>query len=157
MALTIKTLKKVCFLNFGYVLEVLGQWPVVTKMSSLKEKTLRQRRFVTAEDLEEWSVNSLAELEAMAKEEKWDGRHLLATPIHRMSETGAIASSEWFLMVGLFSDTINLLTKPWHIMIFSGEGSSNQDQGVCSVGGRHRQGPHLQHWLSQNWCLQVIL
>ena len=110
-------------------------------MSSLKEKTLRQRRSVTAEDLEEWSVNSLADLEVMAKEDKWDGRNLLATPIHRMSETGAIASSEWFLMVGLFLDTIDLVDKK----IFSGDGSSNQDEGVCSVGGRHRQGPHLQH------------
>ena len=81
-------------------------------MSSLKEKTLRQRESIAAEALEDLSVNGLVELEAMAKEEKWDGRHLLATPIHRMSETGAIASSEWFLMVGLFSDTINLLTKP---------------------------------------------
>ena len=81
-------------------------------MSSLKEKTLKERHSITAENLEDLSVNGLVELEAMAKEEKWDGRHLLATPIHRMSETGAIASSEWFLMVGLFSDTINLLTKP---------------------------------------------
>ena len=81
-------------------------------MSSLKEKTLRERHSITAEVLEDLSVNSLAELEAMAKEDKWDGRNLLATPIHRMSETGAIASSEWFLMVGLFSDTIDLLTKP---------------------------------------------
>ena len=81
-------------------------------MSSLKEKTLRQRQSIAAEALEDLSVNGLVELEAMAKEEKWDGRHLLATLIHRMSETGAIASSEWFLMVGLFSDTIDLLTKP---------------------------------------------
>ena len=81
-------------------------------MSSLKEKTLRQRRSVTAEALEDLSVNSLAELEAMAKEEKWDGRHLLATPIHRMSETGAIASSEWFLMVGLLRTLLTFLTKP---------------------------------------------
>ena len=120
MAITIKTLIKVCFLNFGYVLEVLGQWPVVTKMSSLKEKTLRQRRSVTAEDLEEWSVNSLADLEVMAKEDKWDGRNLLATPIHRMSETGAIASSEWFLMVGLFWTLLTLLTKPWTWRFFQG-------------------------------------
>ena len=81
-------------------------------MSSLKEKTLRQRESIAAEALEDLSMNGLVELEAMAKEEKWDGRHLLATPIHRMSETGAIASSEWFLMVGLFLDTIDLLTKP---------------------------------------------
>ena len=81
-------------------------------MSSLKEKKLRQSQSIAAETLEDLSVNGLVELEAMAKEEKWDGRHLLATPIHRMSETGAIASSEWFLMVGLFLDTIDLLTKP---------------------------------------------
>ena len=111
MAITIKTLIKVCFLNFGYVLEVLGQWPVVTKMSSLKEKTLKERHSITAENLEDLSVNSLAELEEMAKEDKWDGRNLLATPIHRMSETGAIASSEWFLMVGLFWTLLTLLTK----------------------------------------------
>ena len=114
-------------------------------MSSLKEKTLRQRQSIAVEGLEDLSVNGLAELEAMAKEEKWDGRHLLATPIHRMSETGAIASSEWFLMVGLFLDTIDLVDKTMNMKIFSGDGSSNQDQGVCSVGGRHRQGPHLQH------------
>ena len=81
-------------------------------MSSLKEKTLTQIQSIATEVLEDLSVNGLVELEAMAKEDKWDGQHLLATPIHRMSETGAIASSEWFLMVGLFSDTINLLTKP---------------------------------------------
>ena len=57
---------------------------------------------------------------------------------------------------GSSADTIDLLTKPWHMMIFSGKGSSNQAQGVCFVGGRHRQGPHLQHWLSQNWCFQVL-
>ena len=114
-------------------------------MSSLKEKTLRERQSITAEVLEDLSVNSLAELEAMAKEDKWDGRNLLATPIHRMSETGAIASSEWFLMVGLFWTLLTMNMK-----IFSGDGRSNQDQGVCSVGGRHRQGPHLQHRLSQN-------
>ena len=82
---------------------------MVTKMSSLKEKTLKQREFITAEDLKYLSVNSLVELEAMAKEEKWDGRHLLATPIHRMSETGAIASSEWFLMVGLLRTLLTFL------------------------------------------------
>ena len=81
-------------------------------MSSLKEKTLRQREFIAVEALEDLSVNGLVELEAMAKEEKWDGRHLLATPIHRMSETGAIASSEWFLMVGLLRTLLTFLTKP---------------------------------------------
>ena len=81
-------------------------------MSSLKEKTLRQRQSIAVEGLEDLSVNGLVELEAMAKEDKWDGRHLLATPIHRMSETGAIASSEWFLMVGLLRITIDLLTRP---------------------------------------------
>ena len=78
-------------------------------MSSLKEKTLRQRESIAAEALEDLSVNGLVELEAMAKEEKWDGRHLLATPIHRMSETGAIASSEWFLMVGLLQTLLTFL------------------------------------------------
>ena len=80
-------------------------------MSSLKEKTLTQIQSIATEVLEDLSVNGLVELEAMAKEEKWDGRHLLATPIHRMSETGAIASSEWFLMVGLFWTLLTLLTK----------------------------------------------
>ena len=78
-------------------------------MSSLKEKTLKERHSITAETLEDLSVNGLVELEAMAKEEKWDGRHLLATPIHRMSETGAIASSEWFLMVGLLRTLLTFL------------------------------------------------
>ena len=69
-------------------------------MSSSKEKTLRQRTAIEDTELEELMVNGLTEVEGMARADKWDGRRLLATPIHRMGRTGAIASSEWCLMVG---------------------------------------------------------
>ena len=68
-------------------------------MSSSKEKTLRQRTAIKERELDELMVNGLSEVEGMAKADKWDGRRLLATPIHRMASTGAIASSQWCLMV----------------------------------------------------------
>ena len=68
-------------------------------MSSSKEKTLRQRTAIKERELEELMVNGLSEVEGMAKADKWDRRRMLATLIHRMARTGAIASSEWCLMV----------------------------------------------------------
>ena len=70
------------------------------KMSSLKEKTLRPRRVIEDAELDALMVNGLREVEGMARSEKWDGRHLLATPIHRMAGDGKIASSQWCLLVG---------------------------------------------------------
>ena len=78
-------------------------------MSSLKEKTLSQRKAIKDTELEELVVNGLAEVEGMAKADKWDGRHLLATPIHRIAGTGAIASSQWCLLVGPIYYTVNTI------------------------------------------------
>ena len=69
-------------------------------MSSLKEKTLSQRKAIKDTELEELVVNGVAGVEGLARADKWDGQRLLATPIHKMAETGAIASSHWCLMVG---------------------------------------------------------
>ena len=74
------------------------QRPLVIRMSSSK-KILTQRTTIEDTELEELVVNGVAEVEGLAKAEKWDGRRLLATPIHKMAETGAIASSQWCLMV----------------------------------------------------------
>ena len=75
------------------------QRSLVTNMSSSK-KILIQRTAIEDTKLEEFVVNGVAEVEGMARADKWDGRRLLATPIHKMAEFGAIASSQWCLMVG---------------------------------------------------------
>ena len=79
-----------------------GRFPrsLAIKMSSLKEKTLSQRKAIKDTELEELVVNGVAGVEGLARADKWDGQRLLATPIHKMAETGAIASSHWCLMVG---------------------------------------------------------
>ena len=77
-------------------------------MSSLKEKTLRQRKAIDDRELEELVVNGVTELEVMAKAKNWDGRHLLATPIHRMTATGVIASSQWCLLVAPMYNEYNV-------------------------------------------------
>ena len=88
-----------------------GRFPrsLAIKMSSLKEKTLSQRKAIKDTELEELVVNGLAEVEGMAKADKWDGRHLLATPIHRIAGTGAIASSQWCLLVGPIYYAVNTI------------------------------------------------
>ena len=77
-------------------------------MSSLKEKTLRQRKAIKDTELEGLVVNGLTGVEGLAKADKWDGRSLLATPIHRLAWSGHIASSEWCLMVTVLSYSIVL-------------------------------------------------
>ena len=72
---------------------------MVTRMSSAK-KILIQRTAIEDTELEELVVNGVAGVEGLARADKWDGQRLLATPIHKMAETGAIASSHWCLMVG---------------------------------------------------------
>ena len=61
---------------------------------------MRQRKAIKDTELEGLVVNGLTGVEGLAKADKWDGRSLLATPIHRLAGTGAIASSMWCLMVG---------------------------------------------------------
>ena len=77
-------------------------------MSSSKKKILRQRKAIEDTELDELVVNGPTELEALAKADKWDGRHLLVTPIHILGGTGDIASSEWCLMVAVLSYSIIL-------------------------------------------------
>ena len=79
-------------------------------MSSSKKKILRQRKAIEDIELEELVVNGLTGVEAMARADKWDGRSLLATPIHRLARSGHIASSEWCLMVTVLSYSITLNT-----------------------------------------------
>ena len=74
--------------------------PASKKKANSAKKILIQRTAIEDTELEELVVNGVAGVEVLARADKWDGQRLLATPIHKMAETGAIASSHWWLMVG---------------------------------------------------------
>ena len=101
---------------------------------------MRQRKAIKDTELEGLVVNGLTGVEGLAKADKWDGRSLLATPIHRLAGTGAIASSMWCLMVGPIlhhqpQKYLELLIPSY----LSGEDSANQDEGISPVGRGYRQ------------------